>query len=347
MKILVLYEELAWYFINCVNETAERHGAKILIICRKANPVAPFKFPFVHPDIEICVRDEHSEAELISVAQNFGPQVVLTGGWSNKLYLKLVKQLKSTAAIAFDNHWNGSLRQRLGALYFRLFLKPHVQTAFIPGPPQRSFAQKLGFETHKIREGFYCCDHGLYTQYHEKHRAEKERSFPKRFLYVGRYANEKGVRELWNAFIEWQNKNPNKWELWCLGKGDLTPPPHEKIKHFGFLQPDQLDGIIRNTGVFVLPSRFEPWGVVVHEFAAAGYPLLVSRESGAGDTFCREGLNGYRVQGGSKQQLIEKMNTFSSLTDKDLLSMSRESVRLAATLTPSVWAERFMTLFKT
>ena len=346
MKILVLYEELAWYFINCVNEAAASHGAKILIICRKTNPVAPFEFPFIHPNIEIRVRDEHSEEELRSTVQTFGPQGILLGGWSNKFYLKLVKRLKVRTAIAFDNHWHGSMRQRLGALYFRLCIKPHVRAAFIPGNPQRAFANRLGFGDAHIQEGAYCCDHALFSRYYETHRQEKERSYPKRFLYVGRYAEEKGVQQLWDAFREWQNEKPNEWELWCAGKGPLQARAHPKIRHFGFLQPGQLDELIRATGVFVLPSTFEPWGVVVHEFAAAGYPLLCSRETGAASQFLAETANGYQLRGGSKQQLKEKMNTFSSLSQKDLLAMSQESVRLAATLTPSVWAQRFMRLFK-
>ena len=38
-----------------------------------------------------------------------------------------------------------------------------------------------------------------------------------------------------------------------------------------FLQPHDLVKMIDSTGCFVLPSRFEPWGVVVHELLQPVY----------------------------------------------------------------------------
>ena len=108
----------------------------------------------------------------------------------------------------------------------------------------------------------------------------RKKNFPKRFLYVGRYYDFKGVKTLWDAFIQLQVENPNDWELWCLGNGDLEPLEHPKIKHLGFMQPEDLDKIISETGIFILPSLFEPWGVVVQEYAAAGYPLILSNQIG-------------------------------------------------------------------
>ena len=43
---------------------------------------------------------------------------------------------------------------------------------------------------------------------------------------------------------------------------------------------------------FVCPAN-EHWGVVVHEAAAAGLPLLLSNTTYAGTHFLVEGINGY------------------------------------------------------
>jgi glycosyltransferase involved in cell wall biosynthesis len=347
MRLLILYEELAWYFVNCLNELAGRHEAKVLLVCRRPNATAPFRFPFVHPNVQVRVRDEQDDEALLKEIKSFAPQGVYVGGWNNRFYLDLVRSYKNLpTAMGFDNQWTGSPKQRAGALYFRMFIKPFVAHAFVPGAGQHEFAQRLGFAGNRITTGAYCCDYERFSDYYARSRGEKEQKFPKRFLFVGRYAEEKAVNELWGAFIDWQKKSPNGWELWCLGKGGLEPPAHEKIRHFGFRQPDELADIIANTGVFVLPSRFEPWGVVVHEFAAAGYPLLLSRQTGAAAAFCEDGRNGYLVDGGSRQQLIEKMNTFSSLKDNELLAMAQRSTELAAAITPAVWADRFIKMFE-
>ena len=47
---------------------------------------------------------------------------------------------------------------------------------------------------------------------------------------------------MWNAFVKWQQNNPSDWELWCVGTGDEweNKVEHDKIKHFGFIQPSKM-----------------------------------------------------------------------------------------------------------
>lgn len=346
MKILVLYEELAWYFVNCLNEVAAAGTSEILVFCRKANNVAPFEFSYVHPSIRIVDRDAVTPSQMQAEAVKFGPDGIFVGGWAYKPYLQLIKKIKpKVTAIGFDNRWNGSLRQRAGALYFSLTLKKHIQKAFVPGREQQAFARQLGFADKDITQGAYCCDHRLFNSYYEATRSAKETSFPKRFLYVGRYAREKGILDLWSAFITWQNEKPNEWELYCLGKGDVVPPLHEKIKHLGFVQPEKMQDIIAQTGVFILPSTFEPWGVVVQEYAAAGYPLLCSDKIGAAGAFLKEGANGFSFEAGNQDQLKEKINKFSTLNQQELTAMASQSAALATCITPAAWAQHFLNLF--
>ncbi len=347
MKILVLYEELARYFINCINELASEHNCEILIFCKQANSHAPFQFTNVHANIKIINRDEFTAEQMQEAAKNFSPDAVFIGGWSHRPYLELIKKLNPKRTImGFDNQWTGSLKQQVGAVYFKTFIKPYIKHAFVPGKEQSVFAKKLGFAESKITEGAYCCEYNLFNTYYTRYKSEKETHFPKRFLYVGRYAKEKAVDVLWSAFIDWQKENPNEWELWCLGKGDVAPPVHEKIKHFGFLQPEEMGDIIKNTGVFVLPSTFEPWGVVVHEYAAAGFPLICSDKTGAAGMFLTENVNGFKVEAGNKKQLTEKMNKFSTLNQKELNAMAVQSTLMAAKITPRLWAERFIEMCK-
>ncbi|HXB41752.1 MAG TPA: glycosyltransferase [Bacteroidia bacterium] len=347
MKILVLYEELAPYFINCVNEFADKYNCRIFILCKGVNAVAPFQFDNIHSNIEIKNRDEFNEQEIFNVVRSFSPDAVFVGGWLHKPYIKLIKKLKlKNTIIGFDNQWTGSLKQRLGIVYFKVFIKPYIRFAFVPGKKQHLFAKKLGFDESEISEGIYCCEYNLFCNYYDKHKKEKEMNFPKRFLYVGRYAKEKAVEDLWNTFIEWQNEQPNEWELWCLGKGDIEPVTHSKIKHFGFLQSHEMDSIIKDTGVFILPSTFEPWGVVIHEYSTAGFPLLSADKVGAAGLFIEQGLNGFLFETGNNKQLKEKMNKFSTLNQKELNDMALYSTKMAAKITPVLWAERLMKMCK-
>ena len=133
------------------------------------------------------------------------------------------------------------------------------------------------------------------------------------------------MTELWQAFIELQSEDPNEWELWCLGIGDIEAVEHPKIKHFGFVQPKDLSAITLQCGVFVLPSRFEPWGVVVHEFTAAGLPLLLSNVVGASSTFLIPGFNGHQFVANKPNSLAQYLSKIIATPDQELLDMARTS----------------------
>lgn len=341
MKILVLYEELALYLVNGFNVLAQKNNCEILIISKRINAVAPFKFDTIHKNITVKERENFSEQELLNLSKQFRPDLIFLGGWIHKPYLKIVKELKQRTVLAFDNQWRGNLRQVLGCLYFRLTLKKNISHAFVAGQKQAEFAKRLGFDETNITKGLYCCDYVLFNSYANL-KTKGGVPFPKRFLYVGRYAKEKGVEDLWTAFIEMQNEQSSDWELWCLGKGDIKPVQHPKIKHFGFLQPSEMAKIIENTGVFVLPSSFEPWGVVVHEYASAAFPILCSDKVGANDMFLSDNINGFVFKAGNIAQLKEKLNKFTHMPDMELRTMAQKSSDLATKLTPDIWAEKLL-----
>ncbi len=345
MNVLVLYEELATYFLNCLTELAQQKNAKIFVVMKRINSVAPFEFKNYHTNITIIERESLTTEALQLQIEKFNPNYTYLAGWIFKPYLKLIKKLSlKNVIIGFDNQYKGSLRQLTGAIYFRLLIKPYVIGAFVPGQKQKRFAKVLGFTNETISEGLYCCDVGLYNSYYQTSTKAKSIQFPKRFLFVGRYVNEKGIVELWNAFIELQNEQENEWELWCLGKGTISPIQHPKIKHFGFKQPEELSDIITNTGVFVLPSHFEPWGVVIQEYAAAGFPILTTQAVGASELFLQTNENGFLLQTASKTEIKEGLRQIINLSNERLSEMSKKSHSLAQNITPDTWCKQFLKL---
>ena len=45
---------------------------------------------------------------------------------------------------------------------------------------------------------------------------------------------------------------------------------HDDIKVIDFVQPEEFENIIKQSGCLLLPSIKEPWALVLHEFSAAG-----------------------------------------------------------------------------
>ena len=223
--------------------------------------------------------NNQSLSKLKDLASLVDPSIILCSGWVDNKYLKIVKKFrkKIPTVLLFDNQWKGSPKQILGSILSPFFLKNIFSNVWVTGKSAKYFAEKLGFLENQILTGLYSADTLRFSKYSAQFKKEKQTNFPKVFLYVGRYVNHKGIFDLWNAFIELQNEEPNDWELWCLGTGVEYENRvlHPKIKHFGFIQPYNMFKYLSKSGVYILPS-IEPWGVSVHEMAASSYPLLLS-----------------------------------------------------------------------
>jgi glycosyltransferase involved in cell wall biosynthesis len=79
-----------------------------------------------------------------------------------------------------------------------------------------------------------------------------------------------------------------------------TTPPLKKItetdidiKVSEVMPYNYLFKEIKNSGCLILPSLHEPWGMVVHEFSAAGLPLILSDQVGSRFSYLINNENGY------------------------------------------------------
>jgi glycosyltransferase involved in cell wall biosynthesis len=55
-----------------------------------------------------------------------------------------------------------------------------------------------------------------------------------------------------------------------------------RVTFTGFLNQSEISNAYKSADVFVLPSRFEPWGLVVNEAMNFGLPCIVSDRVGCG-----------------------------------------------------------------
>lgn len=345
-SIVILYTELADYVINCVIELSQY--TRVYLVHYPVNKEAPFHFQLSHPNIDFFDRSKMTRDDLFDLVSMVTPNIIYCAGWSDKEYLQVVKKYKEKipAFLGFDNNWVGYFKQQLAVFYARIFISPLFKYAFVPGEGQKQFALKLGFKASQISTGAYSANLSYFNLQFKNQFPLKKNQFPKRFLFVGRYYEFKGIKELWEAFIELQDEMSNEWELWCLGTGDIKPVEHPKVKHFGFVQPADLHQYTREAGVFVLPSRFEPWGVVVHEFAASGFPMLLSDQVGAKEAFLKEGENGYIFKANNKNSLKMVMKKMIQADSRGLIQMGERSHQLAQSISPATWAEKILRFMK-
>lgn len=136
------------------------------------------------------------------------------------------------------------------------------------------------------------------------------------FLFVGRLVPHKGIGELIAVFNNIKNNNAI---LLIVGDGEMRPQIEDavrlnnKIKYAGRISGSELIEIYFSSDVFVLPSHFEPWGLVINEAMALGKPVIVSNRVGCIDDLVSHGETGLIIKAQSMENLnhaIEYMLNF-------------------------------------
>lgn len=333
------------YMLNCINELSSDKSVEVCVVRRSVDVnSAPYDFDtFGFVDYAIESLDA---IKLLDLAERFSPDLIVCSGWSQKLYIDTIRARHSScrAVLAMDNQWHGTPRQFAGCIYARVLLKRIFDFVWVPGARQFRFARRLGFSESKVVTGLYVANSNNFTPIFETIGI----SGPvKRLVFVGRYAKEKGIELLWRAFANYHSTRNSDLELLCIGTGPLYQRRllHDKITHLGFVQPSELKGYLAGGGVFVLPSLYEPWGVVVQEFAFGGLPIIVSDAVGAGDKFVNDG-NGIIVRAGSITDLTDSIGRIDNMSSDDLRAMSLRSRSLAADVTTEQWCESIKSFLK-
>ncbi len=136
-----------------------------------------------------------------------------------------------------------------------------------------------------------------------------------RFLFVGRLIERKGLDVLLRAFARFDGG-----ELWIAGDGPIEGAVAEaaagdpRIRLFGHVAGADLDELYRQVDVLVVPSLYEPWGLVVHEGLAFGLPVITTDQTGAAYDLIDSGVNGYIVTAGSAEGTAEAMRSVADWT---------------------------------
>lgn len=329
MKILILYRELAGYTVECLNKLAIRHD--LLVVHYPINNEAPFNFEF-NASIELESKSEITSTKI----DQFNPSFILCSGWSDKEYIEWVKYLNKPTALAFDTIWQRSLKFILGSFYFKLKYKKLFRFAFIPGNSQSETASKLGFSEKNTFNGFYTCEDFF---------RHNQNVFPnsKELWCIARYIPVKNINFLCETFLSIPPNERSGWNLNIAGTGELFSSriENEAIVHHGFIQPKELSSKLENAAAFVLPSLYEPWGVVVHEMASLGKPLLLSNAIGAKQDLLLEGQNGYTFNPHSKDDLkLQLLKIFNTPLDT-LQAMGNQSSEIALKFSSDYWVNQF------
>lgn len=337
MKILYLYTEVMGYTMATIKALVDT-GVEVHVVHWDHKKLTPYRIPD-YINVHKYSRSQQNIESLIKLAEEVKPDITVVSGWQDNEYLSVARRLRKQGRIVvsgFDGQWHGSLKQYAAAVLGMLgYFSLHFSHAWVSGVYQYEYARRLGFCNQDIIFDLYSADLSLFQKSYLNNLEAKSHDYPHRFLFVGRFEATKGLDTLHEA---WQSLGTKRgdWELHLIGNGSmrevLASTPGVVVKDF--MQPGQLIDEIADSGCFILPSRGEPWGVVVHEFAAAGLPLITSDVVGAATAFLISGMNGYSFAANNENMLAACMLKIIGCSNQELSAMATKSHQLASRITP-------------
>ena len=344
MRIVYLYSELGPYNIPVLRELVREYGAEILVVHWDKALLKPFAPPPME-GVRFVPRSRLDSAGITMLCLEFKPDVLYVSGWMDRGYLPAAAQFvrRGVPVVAgFDDRWTGSARQIVASnIVAPMFREKFFSHAWVAGPEQYSYARRLGFDENRIIFDLLTADVPLFTDSDVS--SEPGSPF---FFYAGNYRAVKGTDVLLRAYSRYREERCGGWRLVCAGGGDLERDVStaQGVEHLGYLDQVSLRLAAIDAGAFVLPSRHDQWGVVVHEFAALGLPMLLSTGVGAASSLLIDGWNGFRFEAGSVDALLAALVRMSAC-GKDVRNQMRiKSRELALRITPKTSAANLASL---
>lgn len=216
--------------------------------------------------------------------------------------------------------------------YLRWFHR-NIAFTFCPSESTAARLREQGFENVRV------WSYGVETsRFHPSHRSQaiRERHGPPdavHLLYVGRFAPEKDIPVLFDAYRDVASARPQAVHLVLVGDGVYSRPTLARAPAdttaTGYLEGEALSQAYASADIFVFPSRVETQGNVVLEAMASGLPVVGMREGGVLENV-RHGLNGLLCEPGNRRSFASAI--VQLVDDGDLRSRLSANAR--------TWAEQ-------
>jgi glycosyltransferase involved in cell wall biosynthesis len=342
-RVAVLFSRLSGYMAACLKTLKKKYNIELLVFRRPPADEAPFEASYFDWIDEVHDRNQRLPKEIEPAVRRFDPQAVLMSGWADPAYLRAARGLRKSGIPVIagsDAQWTGSLRQQIARVTAPWYLHQAIDVLWVAGERQQNFARRLGYTGMYCWTGIYACD---WEQFAANYSPDTNGS-TRAFLFVGRYLERKGLDVLVEGYQAYRSMVSDPWPLICAGAGEYKSllEGREGIMDRGFTQPSELPELMTHAAAFVLPSRWEPWGVVVQEAAATGLPLLCSDACGAADHLLQDGKNGYLFRSEDAQHLASAMATLTNTSIEERKEMGARSFELSKQYTPERWADTFI-----
>lgn len=242
--------------------------------------------------------------------------IVLSGSYytiSDNVIISLCKKYKKQFVLLMDGFEPHRIEEKENWLKFWQKKRIMKNTAYIWGNGtvcQEYFSRRFGYSKERIINQCLTVDVEQIASLWEK-RDELCQKIRDKYgisskdhviMYSGRFVRIKNVELLIRAMAGL--KNMEQYTLLIVGDGEkksdyemLSKELGVKLCVTGFIQEQKkLFEFYYSADCLVLPSVYDPWGLVINEAMSARLPVICTTYCGAGMDLIRDGWNGYVVK---------------------------------------------------
>jgi len=292
------------------------------------------------PALRQLVADGHWDAAVLYTG--YRP----TAFWSAVLSAKRARTavLFGTDATSFDSQSCGGSRPLLKRLVLPLLFRL-ADVAIVPSSGSREFLLGMGLDPQRVVLTPFVVDNDWWC----RAAASVDRNWTRRgwgippdapvVLFCAKFQPWKRPGELLSAFSRLRIENAY---LVFAGDGPLRPQLEadatatglkDRVRFLGFVNQSQLPAVYKAADVFVLPSSYEPFGVVVNEAMLCGCAVVVSDKVGAARDLVAQDSTGLVYPSGDAAGLSSALEDL--LTDSPKLArLQRAAKRRVAAWSP-------------
>ena len=244
-------------------------------------------------------------SQAISIVKSIDYAELILGGWDHPvLWVLAFRFPKKKNAFFIESSYFESTTSGMKGFIKSLFVK-RLSKVYASGKSQRRITDELCFKGETIiTKGVGVFNYIPQPAYTPKDKVQN-------FFYVGRFVEVKNLKYLITVF----NSLP-QYNLYLAGFGEqeeeLKAMAKQNVHFLGAINNKELSGYYQQMDVFVLPSKIEPWGLVVEEALNNGLPVIVSNRVGCAEEIINES-NGLIFQYNNPEDLTRVILKMSDI----------------------------------
>jgi glycosyltransferase involved in cell wall biosynthesis len=358
-KTVILTEIIAPYRIPVFNALAHRDGVDLHVIFLAETDKALRQWRIYTDEIRFSYevlpswrwragkRSLLVNRGLWSALDAANPQTILCGGYNHPASWEALwwaRRRNVRFVLWAESNQRDNRSGRAAVEWLKRYFVSSCNAFVVPGKSSLAYLRTLGVGEQAIFTAPNAVDNTFFASQAEEVRRQpevfRERfGLPRRFLlFAGRLVPEKGVFDLLQAYAKLGSDLRSEVGLVFAGDGVSRRALSEQAKLIdrgaicfpGFAQREELAGFYALAEALVLPTRSDPWGLVVNEAMACGLPIIVADVAGCASDLVEDRWNGYVVPPANPDRLCGAINSLLRLPEMTQQMRLRGSERIQA-----------------